>query len=355
MIKKIVLPLLWGSILIACSSQEQKTEQAKVVKVHEVNSYTGEMTTVLPAKVKASREAKLAFRIAGPIKSIQVKTGQFVRRGMILALMDDRDYRIQLSATEAEYHRIKAEADRIIKLHAEQSVSDNDYDKATFGLQQITAKLNVHRNALADTRLIAPYDGYVQEPFFRAGETVGAGIPVMSIISGDTPEIELNITGKEYLQRDRFASFSCTSDLFPERVFKLQLVSIDPIANMNQLHPMRLRFVREGGEAIPSVGTSAMVTITHKQGADVSELIPMTAVFERESKPHVWLLEGKENNLRIRAVAVELKEINKDGTVVCRGLQPGAKIVAAGAAHLQEGEAVRPTPKTSPTNVGGLL
>ena len=39
----------------------------------------------------------------------------------------------------------------------------NDYDKAVAGIKQITAKYNAHKNALADTRLTAPFDGYIQK------------------------------------------------------------------------------------------------------------------------------------------------------------------------------------------------
>lgn len=348
----VALWTAWG--LTACSSSGQKEETPQVVKVHQVGHYDGNQEVVLPGKVKARDEAKLAFRIAGPIKAIKVNTGQFVRRGTLLALLDDRDYQIQLSATEAEYKRIKAEAERVMRLHASESVSDNDFDKASYGLQQITAKLNAHRNALQDTRLVAPYDGYVQEPLFRAGETVGAGMPIMSIVSGQTPEVEIDISGKTYLQRERFASFSCTSDLFPDKAFDLQLVSIDPIANLNQLHTMRLQFSRKQGEQIPAIGSSVMVSISYKQEEAKQELIPLSALFERAGKSYVWLIEDKAP-LRLRLQEVAVVAIHKDGMAICTGLQKGQSIVAAGVAHLKEGDAVRPTPTVSNTNAGGLL
>ena len=129
---------------------------------------------------------------------------------------------LQLAATEAEYKQVKAEAERVIRLYEKQSVSENDYDKAVSGLQQITAKYNAHRNALADTRLTAPFDGYVQKIHYDAGETVAAGMPVVSLISSSAPEVEINIPASEFIRSDEFKTYRCSSEIYPDREFPLE-------------------------------------------------------------------------------------------------------------------------------------
>ncbi len=141
---------------------------------------------------------------------------------------------LQLAATEAEYKQVTAAAERVIRLYEKQSVSENDYDKAVSGLQQITAKYNAHRNALADTRLTAPFDGYVQKIHYDAGETVAAGMPVVSLISSSAPEVEINIPASEFIRSDEFKTYRCSSEIYPDREFPLKLVSISRKANLNQ-------------------------------------------------------------------------------------------------------------------------
>jgi len=168
MIRNIAVYFAVVSVLFsACSKRGNVGADAvRTVKTDTVVVYNAVRQSLFPGKIYAATEVGLSFRIAGPVAEISVKEGDYVRRGQTLARLDPRDYEIQLSATEAEYKQIKAEADRVIALHSSGSVTDNDCDKAVYGLKQITAKYEAHKNALADTRLVAPFDGYIQKRYF---------------------------------------------------------------------------------------------------------------------------------------------------------------------------------------------
>lgn len=339
--------------LSACSGQGHKPHEPRSVETITIALQGEGVRSTLPARVKAGQEAQLSFRVAGQIAKIYATPGRAVRRGEVLAQLDARDYSAQLSATEAEYQSVKAQAERIIKLHSEGSVSTNDYDKAVGALGQITQKLAAHRNTLSYTRLVAPFDGYVQESLRKAGETVGAGMTVLTLYSGGKPMVELDISTVDYLRRASFGAFSCTSDAFPDKVFPLELVSIDPIANLNQLHTMRLAFA-SGQEEYPTVGMSVIVSIESKAEAGQAEgyTLPLTAVWEREGKSYVWVLDDSS---RTRAQAVTIHQVKHNGELVVSGLSAGAEVVSAGASALEEGQEVRPLPKVTETNVGKLL
>ncbi len=352
--KRIFLPLLLPLLLLSCAGGGERTGRVASVKTIEVGTATGTTTSSFPGKVKASGEAALSFRIAGPISRIYARPGKLVRRGEVLATLDSRDYSTQLAATEAEYASVRAQAERIIKLHEAQSVSDNDYDKAVGGLRQITEKLRAHRAAVADTRLVAPYDGYIREPLRREGETVGAGMPVLMIYSDATPEVEISISAQDYMRRDQFESFVCTTDVAGSEEIPLRLVSIDPIASSSQLYTVRLAFVPKADQTLPTVGMNANVRIRYTTDTTQVATIPMTAIWERDKRSHVWLITAG-TPATITAREIELSEIKRDGTAVCTGLEPGMIIVSAGASTFTEGQAVRAISAPSPTNVGGLL
>lgn len=354
--KKIVFICLCASLLVftGCKQHKGQKEVIKTIKVDSAITYGEKKTVSFPGKVKAASEVNLAFRISGPITKINVTEGQFVRKGQVIAEMDSRDYAIQLSATEAEYKQIKAEAERIIQLHERQSVSENDYDKAVSGLQQITAKYDAHKNALSDTKLKAPFDGYIQKRYFDSNETISAGMPVFSMISAGTPEVEIYIPAGEFIQRDQFDSYSCYFELYPNRTFPLELIAINRKANLNQLYTVRLRFNKEPDSPLPSPGMSTMVTIQYKPENATMVSIPLNAVFEINNSPTVWVYDSTQQ--RVNARAIRISEIMTDGTLtVSEGLRAGEKVVSAGVHHLSDGEKVELLPQTTETNVGGLL
>lgn len=354
--RKIVIMSLCGLLLLSsgCKQQTKPKEVIKTVKVETVTTYGEKKAVSFPGKVKAASEIDLAFRISGPIVKINVTEGQFVHKDQVLAEMDSRDYAVQLSATEAEYKQVKAEAERIIRLYEKQSVSENDYDKAVSGLQQITAKYNAHQNALSDTKLRAPFDGYIQKRYFDRNETVSAGMPVFSMISAETPEVEINIPAGEFIQRDQFDLYSCYFEFYPHRTFPLELISINRKANLNQLYTVRLRFQEDTHSSMPSPGMSTMVTIQYKPENTAMVSIPLTAVFEIDHIPNVWVYD--EAQQKINARTIRISEILTDGTlIVSEGLNAGEQVVSAGVHSLSDSEKVRLLPKATTTNVGGLL
>lgn len=350
----LLLCLSGISMLTGCRHKDVKQRSVQTIKTETAVAYGEIKTTSFPGKVKAASEINLSFRISGPITKINVTEGQFVRKGQVVAEMDSRDYTIQLSATEAEYTQIKAEAGRIIELHGKQSISDNDYDKAVTGLQQITAKYDAAKNALADTKLTAPFDGYIQKRFYDRAEVISEGMPVFSMISDDLPEVEINIPAGEFIRRDRFDSYECCFDVFPGQVFPLEQISICEKANANQLYTMRFRLKKNGASRMPSPGMSAMVTIKYKPEENQNISVPTTAIRETENGTMVWVYDEITQTVKERKVTV-LQILNNGKVIISQGLRSGEEVVTAGVHSLSEGEKVKLLPSVSSTNVGDLL
>lgn len=332
-------------LLTGCAGSGTKEEHARYVQCDTVRSAGGAIAqSRFSGRVKAASEADVAFRVAGQIARMNVAQGQFVRKGTVIAQLDPSDYRTQLDATEAEYAAVKAEADRVIELYTKKSVTPNEYDKAVNGLKQITAKLEAHRNALSYTRLVAPFDGYVQKKLFDVGETVGAGMAVVSLVSTDSPEIEINIPTADFVRRGDYAEATATVDGFPDKVFGLELVGINRKANLNQLYTTSFR-IKDAGQVAP--GMAAMVTIRYKADGTSLMRIPFTAL----AGDSVWVLrDGKAAKQ-----AVEIKEVKNDGTALVEGVTEGDLVISRGINTLKEGQPVKALPAKSKTNAGGVL
>jgi RND family efflux transporter MFP subunit len=351
-IRLFLLPLC-ALLPVACGQHKTENETVRTVKTAAVEVHGKQLTTSFPGKVKASASANLSFKVAGRMTKVHVGAGDFFKKGQLLAEMDDRDYKTQLAATEAEYRSIKAEAERIIELYKTNSVTANDHDKAVYGLQQISAKYEAHKNALADTRLTASFDGYVQQRFFGAGEMVAAGMPVMSVLEAVTPEVEINIPPSEFIKRGEFAGFTCTVDIYPGRKYTLDLLGVTQKANLNQLYTVRLKMKKEE-TPLPAPGMATMVEIQYKPGNATLLSIPYNAVFEHNSASQVWIYHSETQTVSVRSI--KILEMRRNGqAIVSEGLKEGEIVVSAGVHSLKEGEKVKVLPPASPTNIGGLL
>ena len=267
--------LVWGciaasiGILGSCRNKQVQVDIPQLVKTAPVNGHDGMTSVTYPGKIQAASNVKLAFRVAGPIRKIYVNEGQYVKKGQLLAELDPRDYQIQFNATQAEYTQVKGEADRIIELYRRGSVSVNEYDKAVAARKRVTALYNAHRNALNDTRLKAPFDGYVQNKYFNAPEIVNQGTPVVSMIDNDYFEVDVNIPSGDFIRREDFMTFHANADVCPDSILPLELLAVERLTKDGEAI---VRSALRKGQTVISAGVNDL-----KEGQKVKLLPPVPA------------------------------------------------------------------------------
>jgi len=350
--RKFVLTAAVCLLLVACGSEQQKTEFAVTVKADTVGTTAQKIIVSYPGKIKATEDVNIAFRVSGTILRNLKKQGDFVRKGEVICEMDSRDYALQFQATEAEYKQTKAECERVMALYEKKSVTLSQYEKAKYGLQQITAKYDNHKNQLADTKLRAPFDGYIQKYLYDQNETVGAGMPVVSMFASGTPEVEINISAADFMRRDKIEKCVCHSELIPGVDFQTSILGINQKSNLNQLYGMRLALKNNGG-VTPAPGTTVMVDIQFKSDEKDIPVIPLSCVFESDGNTCVWVIRD-DNTLEKRVI--EPQDVKLDGSVaVKQGLSTGERVVSAGIHSVFENQQVKILPAKSKSNIGGLL
>ena len=350
----LVANLLLVLILSGCGNNDEKKEMIVNVKTDTVKVYGSGKSGVFPGRIKAGSDINLSFRIAGPIANIYVKPGNHVRKGVVLAEIDPRDYQIQLAATEAEYNNVKNEAERVIALYDKKTVTENDYYKAVYGLKQITAKYDSHKNALADTKLIAPNDGYVQETYYSAKETVGAGMPVVSLISTSSMEVEINVPSKDYIKKEQFESFSCVSDIYPGKEYPMKFAGISRKANLNQLHTVYLNLETPKGYPLLTPGMAVTVKVNYKTETQTSYTVPINALISARTGSSVWIYNDQDSTISKREIVTDGID-SRGNAIVLEGIEQGEVVVSAGASSLKEKQKVNPVKEQSKTNTGGIL
>ena len=342
--------------LIACGNTQKGTEgEPQYVKTAQAKRISDAAELSYPGKTKSSEEVNVAFRVSGPIQKVFVNEGQFVSKGQLIAQMDPRDYEVQLAATQAEYEQIKADAERVIALYKENGTTASNYDRARYGLQQITEKLAHHKNQLADTKLYAPISGYVQSKMHESGETISAGMPVVSMFNAGDVEIEVFVPAADYARQNDLISATCSFDVTPGKIYPLEIVRISKEANASQLYAARLRIKGDYDHKKITPGIATMVYASYHAPNEVDGVVvPTTAIDRQDDKCFVFVLDKNTSTVKHRAV--EVGRIDLEGNIqVLKGLKPNETVVCAGVRYLTDGQQVKEIEKASKANVGGLL
>lgn len=352
----VIICLLMGLLLLnnSCDSK-QKTKETDVayVRLFTVRNSCATSVQKFPGRVKAAEEVNMAFKVSGTLMNVHVEEGSKVNKGQLIAEIDPRDYQVQLDAAEAEYMKVKTEAERVIALFADSASTADAYDKARYGLQQISAKYENARNQLSYTKIYAPFNGYVQKRMFDPPTVIAAGMPVVTFVSDGRQEIEINIPASIYIHRDNMLSFYASFDFIPNRQIPLHLISIAPKANANQLYTVRLAIPQDVSPR-PSPGMNTMVNIITSDTEGGKTEIPSSALFKKEGNNCIWIFDEKKGTISLRTVSVKRLHIN-GMAIIEQGLSDGELVVVAGVHKLTDGQNVKPMAKESETNVGGLL
>ncbi len=356
--KTSILPLILLALLSGCSGNGNgngSTPSVRTVKtVHVERTGTGS-TSVYSGMVKEANSINVGFKTAGQIEHINVKEGDYVRSGQLLASLDDSDYKLGVEALQIQYDQVSDEVSRLEELYGKRSVSANDYEKAKAGLAQLGIQLRINKNKLAYTKLYAPVSGYITSVNFAPSEMVDAGTPLFVMMDVSRMEVVADIPASDYQARADFRSFSCRSsqgDTAP-----LTLVSIAPKADGNQLYRMTLRYSGTQNAMATSFlpGTNVEVVIGREDSVESAEsalVLPVAAVRYDGSRAYVWTV-AEDSTLVRKDVSVRASETAYKVNVV--GIGQGTEVVCAGAATLSQGEKVKIMGRQPESNVGGLL
>ena len=349
-----IVALLMSSFIVSCGEPQKETNKVKTVKTDTVHIEGRQTLRQSPGKVKASQDITLAFRVSGTILRIFVQDGQQVKAGQLLAELDPTDYQIQLNATEAQYQQVKSETERVIALYNEGGTTPVAYDKAVYGLKQITALYEHHKDELSYTKLYAPFNGFIQKHLFKAHETVGAGMPVLSMVGQGAPEVEINLPAAEYIRREQFSDYQCTFNIYPGKVYPLKLIGITHKANANQLYTMRLQLMTEG-LPMPSAGMNTLVNIHLNNGESQELKVTSGAVLQKNGKSGVYVYDPQNQTVCFRSIDLIRLTNNGYAIITSNVLKAGDIVISAGVHRINDGEKVQPLPPVTQTNVGGLL
>lgn len=351
--RSLVLMLL-PVFLISCTNRENaNTEIIRKVNVTNVQKADSLIRKDFSGVIQEAGEVNLAFRVAGPIQEIFVEEGSFVNKGQPIAQIDPRDYEVQLAAARARYEQVKSESERVVRLHERQSVTDNEFDKARAGEKMVRATLKNAEDQLNDTKMAAPFSGYIQEVNYEPGEIVDAGMPVVSLIDVSYYEVEVEIPVSLYLKRDHFVSFSCSQKLIPGRNFPLELTGYSKKANNNQLYTLYLRLNPEVSEKL-APGMDVRVSVTTESKTGNSLYVPLKALCRKDNKTCVWIYNPGTGRVHSREVVTGDLE-GKEGILIATGLDGSERVVTTGIHTLTENMKVEMIQPDTETNIGGLL
>lgn len=207
--------------LCACSRTPQEQTSFPRVKVVHAEVMEAPSLRCYTFISQPYRLSELSFRVGGLVHAFDVQQGQFFRKGQLIAAIDERDFVIQKQRTEALYRQAEVDYARISSLYAKDNISGMNYEQAKANYERTKADYEAAVNAWEDSRLYAPFDGYVQQAHIERYQDVKPSVPVVTFIDLSRIKVEAYVPEDMALQMRQKDSVACVVrfNTLPDREF----------------------------------------------------------------------------------------------------------------------------------------
>jgi RND family efflux transporter MFP subunit len=163
----------------------------EILEIKMLDSYM--ITRNFPGKLLPSEQSKLAFEIPGKINLINVDIGDEVKKGQILAALDSREASAQLGQAKAKYDLAKQVHTRYKDLRSQGHISIQDLDNANSEELIAKSQYDFYKVKFEQTKLLAPFDGFIQNRFLDTGSVINGGVPIIEILDSTNVKAHISI------------------------------------------------------------------------------------------------------------------------------------------------------------------
>ena len=285
--------------------------------------------------IKGERQADAIANTTQKIISIPVKVGDEVKQGQIVAELDfdiASAMSLRYRQSKASFEDAKRDYERMKSLFEAGAVSEQALDKANMAMEIAT------RNFDAASKLVkieAPLSGTVTHIYYKVGETVPTGRPVVRIAKLNQVLIEIDINETEIAGIENGQGVAVSVPAYPYKTFRGKLedlsLSADPVTRSFKAW---VRLKNPDLLLRPGMFAKAAIRVASKENVLT---ISKDAVIEKNDKTMVYVVTQDQ--------VAELREIQSGQTSANRvevlaGLRENDRVVVLGQSKLQPGKKV---------------
>ena len=339
--------------LAGCGHKAPEAEAARPVIALPVPAADGAQALRFPGDIHARYEMPLAFRVPGQLISREARLGDIVKKGQVLARLDDADadkneasaraaldaaeHRLTYATQQRDRDEAQAKENLISQLQLEQT--RDAYASALSAQSQAKQQYELARNQRRYSALVADRDGAITSEHAEVGQVLAAGQAVFGFAWSGERDVYVDVP------EDRVASVK------PGQAASVSLLSVagQPLtAHVREVAPAadpqtrtyRVKLSLDAPDPRVRLGMTADVALAGEATAGKAVRLPATALFHQGEKPAVWVVRSADSTLELRPVTV-LRYGERD-VFVGAGLDAGERVVMQGVHTVSAGEKVAP-------------
>ena len=357
-VKLAAVLCLWMTSGLACSPTNEKENKVPPKKpvpvvVTEVKARDFPLVIESVGRLMANKEVTLAAEVGGVVEECRVNMGDKVESEQVLVCINPVDYELGLKEAKANLRAVQARLDAATKtfkrseaLMPRKVISEElyekskmDYKAAKAALTQARTRVDIAKERLRKTKVVAPFSGLIADRKVEHGQTVIPGVPVVTLVDLNYVRVKIHLTESDYIRVDQDDPVFVTLEAFPEKEYigKIDRIGVKADERTNTFD---VEILIDNPDLVLKAGLTGRVRIT----ADIvpnAILIPQSAVLYKEKTREVFIADSSN---RAQSRVIKLGRTEGSQIQVLEGLTPGDRLIVTGGQYLEPGDNITITP-----------
>src|SRR5262245_46798013 len=303
--------------------------------------------------VAAVRGVTVSADLPGVVDRIAFTSGQPVREGEVLAILDTRQERAQLAAAEAQRDLARINFERLDGLLKERVISRAEFDRATAEQRQAEARVGEIGATIDRKTIRAPFSGVLGIRHVNLGQYLAGGDALVTLQSLDPIYVNFGVPQQAMAHVRAGRSVRVTIADLGDVEFTGPITAIDSVVDESTRNvQVQATLANPAAKLRPGMFVQAEVAVG-TTGAVIA--LPASAISYAPYGDSVFVVtDVKDQSGRtyrgVRQQFVKLGAARGDQIAVVSGLKPGEEVVTSGVFKLRNGSAVLVNNRVKPAN-----
>ena len=275
-------------------------------------------------------EVDLSFETSGKITHIYFQEGTFVKKGTLLAKVNDQPLLAELKKLEAQVPLAKERVNRQRTLLDKDAVSQEAFQSVSTDLDKLLADIELVKSRIDQTELRAPFDGIIGLRWVSEGAFASTGTVVANLTKISPLKIEFSVNERHanHIKAGTKINFKIDGD---ESVYQANVYAIESRLDEKTLSlKTRALYPNPQGKLLP--GRSASVEIVLRQ-IDNAIIVPGISTIAEMGRDLVYIYQ----NGKAKQIEVEKGLRTASAVQITKGLQAGDTLLSTGVMQLRDG------------------
>jgi len=294
----------------------------------------------LQGNVTTKNVVTISSEFSGLLSKVYIKDGDRVRKGQLLAKIDDGGLSQQIAQMKIQRDLAKTTFDRQKRLWDQNIGSEIQYLEAKTNYESQSEAVNQMTQQLAKTRVTAPFSGTIDDVITDQGNLVVPGMPLMLLVNLDNMYIEADVPERYIADVTNGKIVEVEFPVLGKKINSKIRQSSNYINPSNRTYTIEVP-VNGNNENIKPNLTAKMNINDYTSSSAV--LIPQNIISEdAEGEQYVFILNDIKNNIgTAKRVNITTGRTQNDIIEVLSGLEANMKIIKEGARSVKDGQRVR--------------